>query len=46
MSDDEMKAVKHVAELYDITVQEALKYYMDEIRVYLKLMKIFGECNE
>lgn len=46
MSDDEMKAVKQVAELYDITVEEALRYYMDEIRVYLKLMKMFGECDE
>lgn len=46
MSDNELKAVKDVAELYDVTVQEALQYYMDEIQVYLRLMRVFGEYDE
>lgn len=38
-------AILFVMEFYQVSREDAVKYYQDEIESYLQLQKHFGECK-
>ena len=38
-------AIRFVMEFYQVSREDAVKYYWDEIESYLQLQEHFGECK-
>ena len=38
-------AIRFVMEFYRVSREDAVKYYWDEIKSYLRLEEHFGECK-